>query len=522
MGVKIDRQGGRHQHATRTRRRRWRSRPRPLHINHPNDRHPPLGAQAPTTLFLLMDSAASAFARADVAALARAALVACATLAARRSSSCLSGLRASPVGTTDVASAATSAPRAALGGDVRDVLLADFGLAGADRPPASPRSRCAAPSWTRAGSGDDAGCGWRRRSAPSRWTWWAAGLRLSPSRCSSAGARDRDLHRHRPREAGATLPARRRAEPRRRRGAAARELIAALFVFTPPRARRRSTPSRTRGSRRRRGMVASAAIALGRASARPVRLGGVDGRYHREPTDGYHREPADGYHREPTGGGGPARRRPLPAQRRRRDPGSGRRRRRRRPAAAAAGSPRGGEDWLDDRHGDGREYDEYDDGRDYDGFDVPSPRGELGGFKTRREQALASRARAFLVRPRAEATARSPRRSAGRDQRQLVRGRARVRAELRCDGRAGAAVWITAGDPGGGARRRGFSCAAIKKERRRVHPQRRRRPRVLGACLIFPARAARATVPAAGCHFSGVATLDAFPGAAEARRPSDA
>ena len=242
----------------------------------------------------------------------------------------------------------------------------------------------------------------------------------------------------------------------------------------------------------------------------------VDGRYHREPTDGYHREPADGYHREPTDGyREPARRRSSPGA-----AGGG----------VILGGGRGGgggggggggfaarrKDWLDDRHGDGREYDEYDDGREYDGFDVPSPRGrDGGGFKTRERERLLPRARApFSFDPDPEATARSRSRSAavGITSRSFAGARACVLKRGVTDAQA-QAVLDYACDPARRDAVRGFSCAAIKKGGAAFIPNTKRDHASWAVSHFFQARLReRDAFPQQDCHFSGVATLDAFPG----------
>ena len=240
----------------------------------------------------------------------------------------------------------------------------------------------------------------------------------------------------------------------------------------------------------------------------------VDGRYHREPTDGYHREPTDWYHREPTDGyREPARRRSSPGA-----AGGG----------VILGGGRGGgggggggfaarrNDWLDDRYDDGRAYDGYDDGREYDGFDVPSPRGrDGGGFKTRERERLLPRARApFSFDPDPEATARSRSRSAavGITSRSFAGARACVLKRGVTDAQA-QAVLDYACDPARADAVRGFSCAAIKKGGAAFIPNTKRDHASWAVAHFFQARLReRDAFPQQDCHFSGVATLDAFPG----------
>ena len=173
-------------------------------------------------------------------------------------------------------------------------------------------------------------------------------------------------------------------------------------------------------------------------------------------------------------------------------------------------------DWLDDRHGDGREYDEYDDGREYDGFDVPSPRGrDGGGFKTRERERLLPRARApFSFDPDPEATARSRSRSAavGITSRSFAGARACVLKRGVTDAQA-QAVLDYACDPARRDAVRGFSCAAIKKGGAAFIPNTKRDHASWAVSHFFQARLReRDAFPQQDCHFSGVATLDAFPG----------
>ena len=241
----------------------------------------------------------------------------------------------------------------------------------------------------------------------------------------------------------------------------------------------------------------------------------VDGGYHREhraPTDWYHREPTDGY-REPA--------------RRRASPGAA-------GGGVILGGGRGGgggfaarqNDWLDDRYDDGRAYDGYDDGREYDGFDdgrkydgfdVPSPRGRHGGgFKTRERERLTPRARQkpFSFDPDPEATARSRSRTAavGTTSRSFAGARACVLKRGVTDAQA-QAVLDYACDPARRDAVRGFSCAAIKKGGAAFIPNTKRDHASWAVSRFFQARLReRDAFPQQDCHFSGVATLDAFPG----------
>ena len=171
-------------------------------------------------------------------------------------------------------------------------------------------------------------------------------------------------------------------------------------------------------------------------------------------------------------------------------------------------------DWLDDRHGDGREYDEYDDGREYDGFDVPSPRGRDGGVSRPENEKGFARARApFSFDPDPEATARSRSRSAAVGITSARRGaRACVLKRGVTDAQA-QAVLDYACDPARRDAVRGFSCAAIKKGGAAFIPNTKRDHASWAVSHFFQARLReRDAFPQQDCHFSGVATLDAFPG----------
>ena len=316
-----------------------------------------------------------------------------------------------------------------------------------------------------------------------------------------------------------------RGRPRARRGAARVPGssrgggAASAGDWTTRRVRRATAAYYARRARKSRGGGAGARRR--RRSAVTARGGDsedVDGRYHREPTDGYHREPADDgiIASRPTGtvsrpGGGPL------------------------PAAAGGGVILGG-----GRGGGGG-------GGGGGGFAARRTTGwttgtamDASASRVRRRTRVRRVRRALASRERRrgfDPTNNARRKNASRDDRFLVRPRPRghralavairggrdhfplVRGARACVLKRGVtdaqaqAVLDYACDPARAGPRPRLFLRGDQEGRRRVHPQHQAGPRVLGGVSFFPGAPSRARrVPAAGLPLLGRRHAGCFPG----------